>query len=102
MLAKTIKIQNLYVQREYIERKLLMASEKGDPSFIYEGHIYPENVDYFQQQGIVINRASVVIDPKVINALPAHLITISPALKLTREELSEAKKYYDSLKQKNN
>ena len=58
LLGTQVKIVNLIVQREYIENFLKgfasSPQEKGNPAYIYEGYVFPENVLYFRGQGFKV------------------------------------------------
>lgn len=58
LLGTQVKIVNLIAQREYIEGNLKgLAStpqENGNPTYIYEGYVFPENVLYFRGQGFKV------------------------------------------------
>ena len=58
MLAKELKIKTLKKQREFIEEQLSLADTRkdGDTSYTFVGHIYPEVIKYFEEEGFVVTR----------------------------------------------
>ena len=102
MLAKKIKIKNLFQQRRFIEEQLnnFLNDEfpMRDGSFIYKylGYILPENMDYFK----TTHGFSIVVldDEKTLKEFgsPLNIFTISIGLVLNDDELkqAEAVKYF--------
>lgn len=92
MLAKDVKLNNLKTQREFIKNKILEAKlqENGNPSYIYEGYIYPENVDYFEKEEgfdiLLFDTERMIIATR---GKPVYLF-IPKKLQLTEEELKQA------------
>lgn len=57
MLAKESKIANILKQREYIKKMLLAPRKDGNPSYVYVGQVFPENIEYFEREGFTITKA---------------------------------------------
>lgn len=93
MLAKDCKIGNLKKQREFIQRQLEYAKEKssdGDTVYMYTGHLYPEVIKYFEEEGFTITKLQSDILNLVTKGLPIYLFTVSDEIVLSDEELKEA------------
>lgn len=94
MLAKDIKVGTLFQQRDFIEAQLkgaLKPERDGDPSYSYIGYIYPENLDYFENEGYTVQN---VCGSDVLTAItkgrPMYLFTPKTDLTLSEEELQES------------
>ncbi len=95
MLARDIKIRQLIEQREYIERKLEGAMERrnGDCSYIYTGHLYPENVEYFRREGFSINLVESDALKATTMGVPVFLFTIAIDVRLNDEEVRKSRTF---------
>ncbi|MGN1299576.1 MAG: hypothetical protein ACI4UE_06320 [Candidatus Scatovivens sp.] len=93
MLAKQQKIQNILVQRAFIEEMLLTKKDDGAPKDTYAGYLYPENKKYFQENGFIIEE----VESDILKALCKGTTTYKfipneEILELTEEDWEEAKK----------
>ena len=88
MLAKELKIKNLFKQREWIRNKFTHISENsndGNLSIIYVGHLFPENVLWLQSEGFGVT--PIQNDSGVpTNYIQPHDIILDPIELLTAEK----------------
>lgn len=93
-LAKDVKIQNLLVQRDYIASQLKSTKENprenGDTSYIYIGHVFPENCDYFRREGYNVVTIKSDLLTALVHGRPVFLFTIGNDVTLTGEDLKLA------------
>jgi len=95
MLAKEIKIKTLKKQREFIQEKLsqMVHSEDAHATYSYVGHIYPENVKYFEKEGFVITKVNSETLTAMTQGNNVYIFTIDDIIELTEEEKKQAEKY---------
>lgn len=96
MLAKEIKIKNLRKQREFIEKQLshTTSKEDGDTAYRYVGHVYPEVIEYFENEGFMVTKIESDMLTMMTKGLPVYLFTVGE-VKLSDEEMKEAESYYE-------
>ena len=94
MLAKKLKIQYLKRQREFIKEQLeCMLSDPnvdGNATYRYVGHLLPEVIRYFEDEGFTITR---IRSDSVISRTEGktlYLFTISDDVALNDDERTEA------------
>ena len=94
MLAKDIKVKTLLRQRDYIEKELSKAGDSknrdGDPTYTYCGCIYPENIEYFENEGFDI---ALVKSDMLTAALRGHrlyLFTPKEDIELGMNDMQDA------------
>ncbi|MGN1327474.1 MAG: hypothetical protein ACI4VQ_05330 [Clostridia bacterium] len=110
MLAKDEKIKKLMLQRMYIKERLstnaLSTHEGeniwdalndengiiGDPSYLYPGYVYPENVRYFQKEGYDVKEIQPQDGFAVTKGRPAFLFTPSNSVLLDEKEMKQSMK----------
>lgn len=94
MLAKDVKIRNLKRQREFIRKQLSPTEPRkdGNPAYRYAGHIYPEVIKYFEDEGYVITEVHSDMLTAAANGLPVYLF-IPKDIKLSEEEMKQAEAY---------
>lgn len=94
MLAKEIKIKNVKRQREFIkdqlEHLLDHQKEDGNTAYRYVGHVLPEVIAYFTNEGYKVERITSDMLTAATKGLPVYLFTISEDVVLTDEELKAA------------
>ena len=98
MLAKENKIKTLKIQREFIKRQLAqipIQSRDGDPSYTYVGHIYPEVIKYFENEGFVVTLVESDILTALTKGKPVYLFTVGD-IELSEEELKQVEKYEET------
>ena len=93
MLAKEIKIRNLKRQREFIKKQLDLTLLNGNAAVSYVGEVFPENVEYFVDEGgFSIQK----IDSERVLAenmgMPIWVFS-ARSVELTPEELEKAESY---------
>ena len=95
MLARGIKKRQLFQQRKFIQKGLECAATRkrdGDCSYVYIGHLYPENVEYFRNEGFNISLIeSETLKGKTLG-IPVFLFTIANDVRLTPEEMTESER----------
>ncbi len=84
MLARDIKIRNVYLQRKYLERLLTTIRQDGDPSVTYVGTLFPENQRWLMAEGFKCIR--VKLGEEKLSHLPAWYITVNDMPDLSPEE----------------
>lgn len=94
MLAKDVKIRNLKRQREFIRKQLSNAEQRkdGNPAYRYAGHIYPEVIKYFEDEGYVITEVHSDMLMAAANGMPVYLF-VPKDIKLSEEEMKQAEAY---------
>ena len=93
MLAKEIKIRTIKQQREIIKEAINnIASYKGDgdSAYIYVGHVYPENIEYFKSEGFEVTKLESDLLIAFAKGMPVYLFTIRDDVVLTEEEMQQA------------
>lgn len=92
MLAKEVKVNNLMRQRNFIKKALLARANAPDcdPSWSYIGQIFPENIDYFKEQGYKIDRFCSSQDLGLTLGKYIYVFNVSNDVKLSREEQKAA------------
>ena len=104
-LAKDVKIQNLLVQRDYIASQLKSTKENprenGDTSYIYIGHVFPENCDHFRREGYDVRQLKSELLTALAHGRPVFLFTIGNDVTLTEEDLRLAQEAKDNKKEGN-
>lgn len=95
MLAKELKIKNLRKQREFIEEQLSNANcrEDGATTYRYIGNIYPEVIEYFEEEGFAVTKVQNDLLTAMTEGKPVYVFSVRDDLKLTDEELKEAEAY---------
>ena len=95
MLGKEIKIATLMKQRRFIEEQLKRAPERsndGDVSYRYVGHVYKENIKFFENEGFFIYREYSEKLVAEVHGLPVYVfVPDDEKLILTEEELNQSK-----------
>jgi len=93
MLAKNMKIQTLMRQRYFIE-KMIKASCKenkdGNGIYVYKGIVYPENINYFTDEGFAIR----VLDSERIiieYGAPYYIFYPKAEIELSEDEIQLSK-----------
>jgi len=91
MLAKEIKIKTMKKQREFIKKQLSLAgnSKDGDPCYKYVGHVCPENIAYFENEGYKVtclDYDAVIAETK---GYPIYVFIVGD-IELTEDELEAA------------
>ena len=89
MLGKELKIENLMIQREFIRKQLMQPNKDGDPSYLYVGQLFLENIRYFEEEGMAIT--PITIDNSKFRGLPAYLFTCK-VFELNDDEMKESEK----------
>lgn len=94
MLAKELKIKTMKRQREFILRQLSNADNRddGDTAYRYVGHIYPEVIEYFENEGFVVTQVNSELMSAISRGLPVYVFTVGD-IKLSEEELKRAEAY---------
>ena len=90
LTAKELKKVNIINQRVFIEAALFNISTRanGDPTYLYEGYLYPELKTYFENNGYKI------CPTKVNNGLPASIFLPNEEnCELTAEDWVELDSY---------
>lgn len=94
MLGKEVKIATIMKQRRFIEQQLKDApkrSEDGDVSYRYVGHVYQENIEFFQNEGFFIYQPCSDSLTANTHGLPVYVfIPDDEKIILTKEELKQA------------
>lgn len=94
MLAKEVKIKNIKKQREFIkeqlEHRLDHQNKDGDTAYRYVGHVLPEVIAYFTNEGYKVERITSDMLTAATKGLPVYLFTISDDVVLNDEELKAA------------
>lgn len=94
MLGKEVKIATIMKQRRFIEQQLKDApkrSKDGDVSYRYVGHVYPENIEFFQNEGFFVYEPSNDLLSAMAHGLPVYIfIPDDEKIILTEEELKQA------------
>lgn len=96
MLAKEIKIKTIKQQREFIEnwiKKLVDHQKDGDASFPYCGHIYPEVVKYFEEEGFKVDKITSDTIFPITKGKPIYLFSVQDDITLSDEEQKQAEEY---------
>lgn len=96
MLARDIKVKSILKQRSFIKNGLSLVHKHkdGDPSYPYAGHLYPENKQYFEDEGLTVRKEDSEAIKATTNGLPIWVFTPNDmVITLTEEEMEEAKKY---------
>ncbi|MBR6033837.1 MAG: hypothetical protein IKP28_03765 [Clostridia bacterium] len=95
MLARDIKKRQLFQQRRFIQKGLdrtVTRKGDGDCSYLYIGHLYPENVEYFRKEGFSICLIeSETLKGKTLG-IPVFLFTVASDVRLTPEEMTESER----------
>ncbi len=58
--------------------------------YMYTGHLHPEVIKYFEEEGFTITKLQSDILNLVTKGLPTYLFTVSDEIVLSDEELKEA------------
>lgn len=95
--ARRIKIQTVAVQRELIAKQLshTCLSPDGSTEYSYAGHVYPENIQYFENNGWTVKKIESEMLTIQYKGAPVYLFTVSDDIVLTEEEMEEAEEYVD-------
>ncbi|MBQ2835882.1 MAG: hypothetical protein IJE68_03510 [Clostridia bacterium] len=106
MLAKDIKIKTLLRQRAFIEEQLSSASdsrnEDGDPAYCYTGYIYPENIEYFKNEGFDVTRVKSDMLTAARKGLPSYLFTPNNDIELGMNDMQDAEELLEKEKEEHN
>ena len=94
MLAKDIKIKTILRQRAFIAEQLLQSGESknrdGDPAYQYSGHIYPENIEYFENEGYDVTPVKSDMLTAMLKGLPIHIFTPKEDIELGMNDMQDA------------
>ena len=95
LLAKEIKIQTIRKQREFIRKQLLKVARSvdGDASYRYVGHVFPEVIKYFEEEGFVVTKVQSDLLLAMTKGVPVYVFAIDDLVKLSEEELQQAEAY---------
>ena len=91
-LAKEIKIQNLIRQRNFITKQLLKIKggiKDGDTTYRYVGHVFEENVAYFESEGFKVTKVESDMMTAKHDGKPAYLFVVGD-VELSDDEMKEA------------
>ena len=93
MLAKEIKIRNIVKQREFIRKKLEgMNRIDGNTLYTHIGHIFPEVLKYFKEEGFDVEITIPDGPNVVVSGSKLYLFSINDNISLSEEELEMAEK----------
>lgn len=94
MLAKSLKIKNLKRQREFITGMIMNLINNpprdGNTSFLYMGTIFPENWEYFKNEGFDILQLNFIEYTAEAKGMPIFRISVKSELTLDDEEMKLA------------
>lgn len=95
MRAKEQMIKQLMIQREFIRERLRDTLNKsdGDPSLVYHGYVYPQNIRYFNDLGYCVEEVKSEYLKALAKGRPTYLFHPKEDLGLETDELDESKKY---------
>lgn len=98
-LGRSLKIAKIVEQRNYIEKaineKIQMSGENGDPSIIYTGHIFPENMLWLtEEEKINIFKVKETQHCPKKYGIPSYVLVPSSDILLNEEEMKESKMLY--------
>lgn len=94
MLAKDIKIKTLKKQREFIKEQLSHVDfqKDGNPAYCYIGYIYPEVINYFEEEeGLLVSQVHSDLLSVLTKGMPVYRFI--PNIKLSDEEMKQAEAY---------
>lgn len=94
MLAKEIKMASLKKQREFIKEQLCarLSRNDGNTCYSYIGDLYPEVIEYFKEEGFIVNDIKSDLLTEKYNGVPVYLFRVA-YVELTESELAEAENY---------
>lgn len=94
MLAKDLKIKNIKKQKSFIHDQIVKRLEHprndGDTAYVYIGHILPEVITHFENEGFTIVPINSDSLTALAKGLPVYRFTISQNVTLNEEELKAA------------
>ena len=83
MLARKIKIRTLESQKAKLKEVLLELENTG--RYVHNGHVYPENVKYFEEQGFEVKVSD---NGEVVFTVRDDIILTEDELRQSKDEAS--------------
>lgn len=95
MLAKEIKFKTYGRQKKTLAKMLneSLKREDGNTAFRYVGHIYPEIIKYFEEEGYNVTKLDFPAMLVKTNGFPMYVFTIKDEISLNDEEIKLAEVY---------
>ena len=94
MLAKDIKVKTLLRQRTFIEELLTKLGNSknrdGHPAYSYIGYVYPENIEYFENEGFDVTLVKSDLLTADLKGLPLHVFIPKEDIELGMNDMQEA------------